>query len=71
MRFPEMKTDPELLRLLEAAAKRPMTPAQHWRQRVSFVYGQMMDCAPQVTREQIEKWATDMYGPCPEDPSDA
>jgi len=56
----------ELDDLLEKAAKHRMTPGEIWDQRVSFVYGQLMDCNPQRTREEIEKHATEMYGPRPE-----
>lgn len=55
----------ELIRLLKKAKDHVMTPAEIWDQRVSFVYGQMMDCAPQITREQVEQHATEEYGPRP------
>lgn len=65
MRFTPSKPHPELDRLLKEAASRPMTPAEIWDQRVSWAYGQMMECAPEVTREQVEQRAVDMYGPRP------
>lgn len=65
--FKNRKTNPELQRLLEAAKDHKMTPAEVWDQRVSFVYGQLMDCAPDVTREQIIEQATKLYGPRPEE----
>lgn len=37
----------------------------YWDQRISFVYGQMMDCAPHITRDQIEAEAIRVYGPRP------
>ena len=30
-----------------------MTPAEIEEQTISFVYGQLMDCAPGITREQV------------------
>lgn len=62
---PIAKTRPELLRLLKEAAQHVMTPAEIWDQRVSFAYGQMMNCAPNVTREQVEAEAIKIYGPRP------
>jgi len=43
-----------------------MTPQELWDQRVSFVHGQLMDCAPHVAREEVEKSAEGIYGPRPE-----
>lgn len=59
--LPCKPTSPELIRLLEEAAKRKMTPAERREQAISFVYGQLMGCAPHITREQVarrlhEKW---------------
>lgn len=62
-----MAENTKLQALLEKAAQHKMTPAEIWDQRVSFVYGQMMDCAPNITLEQIEAAATKRYGPRPED----
>lgn len=53
--FPNAKTDPELLKLLEAVAKHVMTPEEIFEQKVSFVYGQLMDCAPNVTKEDVRR----------------
>lgn len=44
---------------------RKLTPAEIWDQRVSFVFGQLMDCAPHITREEVEARAVEMYGPRP------
>jgi hypothetical protein len=45
---------PELDALIEAARHRgPMTAEERFEQCVSFVYGQMMECAPDVTKEQV------------------
>lgn len=38
---------------LEEAAKRKMTPEERRSQAISFVYGQLMDAAPHISREQI------------------
>ena len=62
-------TDQELFRRLEAASKHRMTPAERREQRISFVYGQLMDCAPHVTKEQIRQWIEEREGKlCPEPP---
>ncbi len=53
--FADMKTDPELLKLLKAVAKHVMTPEEIFEQKVSFVYGQLMDCAPNVTKEEVRR----------------
>jgi len=58
-------TDHDLIRILKESAKRPVTPSEIWDQRVSFVWGQMMDCAPQITRAEIEQEAVRLYGPRP------
>lgn len=56
MKFKPIETNPELAKLLEAAAKAPpMTPEQRREQKISFVYGQMMDCAPHLTKDDIRK----------------
>lgn len=55
----------KLLDRLREAAEQPMTPQMVWDQRVSFVFGQMME-NPQVTREMVERQATALYGPRPE-----
>ena len=48
------KTDPELIKRLEEAAKKPITKEQLERQRVSFVYGNL-PADSTITREQVEK----------------
>jgi len=60
------KTDPDLIRLLEKAAKHKMTPRETWIQRVSFAYGQMMDAPNPPSKEEVERQATKLYGPCPD-----
>lgn len=65
MKLPTSKAHPELDALLKKAAHHVMTPAEIWDQRVSFAYGQMMDCAPNITREDVEKRATELHGPRP------
>lgn len=56
---------PVLDKLLEEAARHKMTPGEIYDQRVSWAYGQMMDCAPHITRAEIEARAIAMYGPRP------
>ena len=57
--------DPALEALIEKARHHVMTPAEIWDQRVSFVYGQMMDCVPEITREQVKARITEQHGPRP------
>lgn len=57
----------ELDRLLKEARDHVMTPAEIWDQRISFTYGQLMDCAPEITQEQVERQAEAIYGPRPSD----
>ncbi len=59
--------DPELDKLLRQTAAHTMTPREIWMQRVSFVYGQMMDSNSSITREDVERRAEKTYGPCPEE----
>ncbi len=47
-----VKTDPELLALLKAAANRVMTPEEAFEQRVSFVYG-CMKMADGISKERV------------------
>lgn len=61
---------PDLDMLLEKAKDIPITPSMLWDQRVSFVYGQMMDCNPGITREQVGARAVEQYGPRPDDSED-
>jgi len=59
----DLATDPELLALLERAKDLPpLTPAQIKEQRISFVYGQLVDCAPSVTKDQVRAIDDAMYG---------
>lgn len=64
MKLPPVPSRPDLDALLKAAASIIMTPAEIWDQRVSFVYGNLMD-NPRVTREMVRARATEMYGPRP------
>lgn len=66
MRISKCKPNPELDQLLRLAAAMTPTPRERWLQRVSFVYGQLMDCAPNITREEVERRAVEIYGPCPD-----
>ncbi len=58
-------TRPELEELLKKAKKYCLTPQDIWDQRVSFVHGQLMNCSPATTKEDIIKAATKIYGPRP------
>ena len=64
MKLPPTKPNPELDCLLKAAANHVMTPREIWLQRVSFVFGQLMES--KVTREEVEARAVETYGPCPD-----
>jgi hypothetical protein len=44
---------PSLERLLRWARTHKMTPEEIRAQRISWVYGQLQDCAPHITKEQI------------------
>ena len=44
---------PNLDELIEKARGHIMSPREIQEQKISFVYGQMMDCAPNITREQV------------------
>ena len=57
--------NPKLDRLLKEAAKRPMTPAERREQRISFVYGQMMDCAPHLTKDDVRRIDAELNGDAP------
>ena len=63
MRLPPRKPNPELDALIERARQMPpMTPAQIKEQRISFAYGQMMDCAPHLTKDDIRAIDDATYG---------
>ncbi len=53
--------------LLKEARLYEMTPAERWDQRISFVYGQLMDSKSVISRQQVINHATEMYGPRPAD----
>lgn len=44
-----------LERLIEAARNHKMTPEERFEQKVSWVYGQGMDCAPHVTKDEVRE----------------
>jgi hypothetical protein len=50
----------ELEELLKKAAKHKMTPEEIFEQKVSWVYGQMVDCNPHVTKEEVRKRLKEM-----------
>lgn len=45
----------ELDELLRKAATYKMTPDERFEQRVSFVYGQLMDCQPDITKDEVRQ----------------
>ena len=47
--------DDKLAKLLEQAKHHVMTPEEKRAQRISWVYGQMMDCAPEITKEEVAR----------------
>jgi hypothetical protein len=51
--MPTIKTDPELIRRLEASAKRQLSKDEVRAQRVSFVYGNMPQ-ESSMSRNQVE-----------------
>jgi len=51
---------------LSRAKYHVLTPREIWQQRISFVYGNLMDNS-NVTREMVEATAIKEYGPCPEE----
>ncbi len=65
----ELKTDPELLALLEKARSHVMTPEERRHQRRSWVIGEMMLEHPDMTREQAEKLADSVLGPASPTPA--
>ncbi len=67
MKLPPSPPRLELEALLRAEAEREITSGEIWDQRVSFVYGQLMDCASNTTREEAVATVTETYGPRPKD----
>ena len=63
-----LPNNPKLDRLLKEAAGRNMTPAERREQQISFVYGQMMDCAPHLTKDDVRRIAGEKSEP-PTDPN--
>ena len=48
-----IRDDLTLTALLQKAAKHIMTPEEVFEQRVSFVYGQLMDAQPNLTKDHV------------------
>ena len=57
-----IKTDKRLLALIERAKGHVMTSDEIRAQRISFVYGQMMDCAPHLSKQDIGDEHDKLYG---------
>lgn len=50
----EIQTDPKLLNALSEAARRPLTPEQTHRQKVSFIMGSLGENST-ITRARVEE----------------
>lgn len=50
----------ELVDLLAKAKLRIMTPKEAYDQKVSWIYGQLMECNPNVTVEEIKRHLAEM-----------
>ena len=53
--FKDIPKHEKLERLLKECANRPVTNEELLEQKVSFVYGQMMDCSPNVIKDKIRE----------------
>lgn len=63
------ETSEQLLdRLIEAARQHKMTPAEHFEQRVSFVWGQMNGA---MTKDEVREKLREMHGYAPAQPPGA
>lgn len=63
MIFAARKPNPGLDALIaKVRTMPPMTAAEVRGQRISFAFGQMMDCAPDVTKEKVAQWHDEIYG---------
>jgi len=51
---------PDLIAMLEKAKLHKITPKEAYEQKVSFVYGQLMDCNPSITKEEIKRHLAEM-----------
>ena len=45
----------ELVNVPEWIKPREMTPEEIFEQKVSWVYGQLLDCNPEITKDQVRK----------------
>ncbi len=61
MSFSDIKTDPELLALIEKARTYKMTPEEVFEQRVSFVFG-MLSSRSKLTRDDVRRHLINMNG---------
>ena len=57
----QLKTKKSTLKALEKAARRPLTPDEILKQRVSFVMGSL-DAESPITREKVEKQLAEQRG---------
>ncbi len=51
----DIKTDPELLKALEAARQKPVTEDELREQRISFAFGNAPASAKGITKESVRK----------------
>jgi hypothetical protein len=58
----DMKSNPTLEALLEAARNHEMTPEERREQRISFVYGNLAIDDPTVTKEHVRQVDREMRG---------
>lgn len=56
-----LRTDPNLLKALEKAASKKLTPSEIFEQRVSFVFGSI-DSKSGITRERVKQVIRDQEG---------
>jgi hypothetical protein len=57
----ELKTNEATLKALKRAARRPLTPDEIQKQRISFVMGSL-DAKSSITREKVEKLLAEQRG---------
>lgn len=52
----------ELMKLIEKAKSCEMTEEEKFEQRVSFVYGQLINVSPEITHAEVRREAVRIYG---------
>lgn len=51
----KLSADLELERMLTESAGRPLTPDEMFEQKVSFVYGQLMNIQSDITKDEVRE----------------